>query len=502
MSTADAFAPGNVDSIDRKRRGRSLWSPALQLALVAQAERVVGLGVAFTSRWFLGPVELGIYSGLRLLLDNTNRSSFGVALGAIQKSIALRARCDQAESDRILAVAATTNTLTSSIYGVMLFFWGLHTWVIAGDPRWGVGLMIVGALAVLKRRQDFRIAVLRSYSDFTTVGRVNLLQNLAFGLSASFGILLFGFWGLLVALVFSFLVQGELLKRSGRLLSFPVHWNLRESLSLAAIGLPILAANTAWAMVTTLDRALILANFPNGAKMAGYFSIAVLGCGILEDFASRVAIVLAPGYRNDFGKGVSIDSLLARAEATGLGLLVISIPFGCILAAVGKTTLIALFPNLAPGADALAPLIPGTIALCASMPLREAWISADRPWIPTMIAAIGAGMMMVRIRSLSSDATLAAIALESSTCRIASFMAMFALPVMVLKWSRERAFRWAAAGGWTFYWVWAFRMLRSIEPNLGGLLQSIGIVIPGLIFAAIVHRAFFEWKDEGADELP
>jgi len=499
MSTAEVLSATNREPITHQQEVRTYWTPALHLALVAQAERVVGMGVALASRWFLGPSDLGVYSGLRLLLDNTNRSSLGVALGAIQRSIALKARRQDTESNRVLAVAATTNTLTSSIYGAAIASWGIVALLASGELRWGIGLTLVGFLAVVKRQQDFQVAVLRSISDFSAVGQINLIRNLAFGLTATAGILAFGFWGLVGALGLSFLVERRLLNRTDRCLRFPIVWDWRASLALAVTGLPILAANSAWACVTTLDRALILSNLTDGSRMAGYYSIAVLGSGILEDFASRVALVISTGYRSEFGRDGSVESILAQAETTGLAILGLLAPAGFVLAVLGTWALPRVFPNLAPGAEALTPMIPGTIALCAAMPLREAWISTERPWIPTTLAGLGALLIFLRVSTLGTNGTIVNVAFESSLCRGATFLAMFALPAVLLKWNRARLGRWAATSMWTSAWFYAFVTFGNDERDSASIDGLVLAAIPAIAIAwYFITGRIFRIRTEGA----
>lgn len=466
MSTAEAFAAAKSRPVDDDANGSSFWLTAIKLAMIAQAERIVGIGVAFSSRWFLGPADLGVYSGLRLLLDNTNRSSLGVALGAIQKSVALKGRRLDSESDRVLAVAATTNTLTASLYGGTIAIWGLAICLATADWRWGMGMAIVGMLAIVKRQQDFRIAVLRGESNFSLVGRVNFYRNLAFGLSATTGILACGFWGLIGALCLSFLVERAILHRECQSVTYPTIWDFRTSVALALTGLPILAANSAWACVTTLDRALILANLNGGTKLAGYYSIAVLGCGILEDFASRAAMMLSTSLRSEFGRDGSTEVILQRAESTGMAILGVMAPAGAVLAHGGAAALPAMFPNLAPGTEALTPMIPGTIALCAAMPLREAWISAERPWIPTIVSALGAAILLLRVSKLGANASIADVAFAASLCRVATSLAMFALPAILLKWNPARFRRWAAILLWASCWFGAFPATRNQRPDM------------------------------------
>ena len=158
----------SIDLIDLKAKEQQsspvsgqILRHSLWLTLVGQVERVVGLFVTFAMRWGLSASDLGIYTGLRLLLDNTSRSSLGVALGAVQKTTILNAQGKINEANDITNVAFTSNTLTSSIYGVGLMSWG--GWLLfQKDREWGIGLVVVGILAILKRRQDFHIAILRS----------------------------------------------------------------------------------------------------------------------------------------------------------------------------------------------------------------------------------------------------------------------------------------------------------------------------------------------------
>ena len=57
---------------------------------------------------------------MRLYLDNTNRSSLGVGLGAVQEIPILRAAGRAAEARRVTDIAYTTNTLTCLIYAAAL----------------------------------------------------------------------------------------------------------------------------------------------------------------------------------------------------------------------------------------------------------------------------------------------------------------------------------------------------------------------------------------------
>ncbi len=92
--------------------GRRVARDSLIVVLAGQVERVLGTVTALAIRWGLDPARLGVYTGLRIYLDNTNRSSLGVGLGAVQEIPILRASGREAEARLVADVAHTTNALT------------------------------------------------------------------------------------------------------------------------------------------------------------------------------------------------------------------------------------------------------------------------------------------------------------------------------------------------------------------------------------------------------
>src|SRR5205823_7836685 len=110
-------------------------SDSLVVTIGGQLERALGTLTALSLRWGLDPARLGVYTGLRLYLDNTNRSSLGVSLGAVQEIPILRAAGREAEARRVADVAHTTNTLTCLVYALALAAWAwLRAPLLADDP--------------------------------------------------------------------------------------------------------------------------------------------------------------------------------------------------------------------------------------------------------------------------------------------------------------------------------------------------------------------------------
>lgn len=477
MNTASGIALNPSDSKPDSRR-RKLLTDSFSMSIVGQLERLVGIVVTFSLRWGLTPSDLGIYGGLRILLDNTSRSSLGIALGAVQNRVILKAQGETERAKHLTDVAATANTLTSGVYGLGLVLWGL--WLIQSlhENQWGFGLIVMGILAVLKRRQDYQIAIMRSDGEFQTVSRLAVIQNLVFALCMVIGISLAGFWGLIAGLSLGFLLQGLILDRTCPTLNFARIWDAHSTFVLALAGLPILAANSTWAMLSTLDRALILTHMQDGSLQAGYYSLAILATNWTSDVGGRVAMVLYPHYQMDVGKGATQSEILAHAEQAAMAMLMILTALSLIAFPLGNRILPLAFPGLVPGLAAFGPMLPGAVALAATWPMRQAWIAMNRPWV---LAAAGGLIALIQyslLRQACSGNSLGEIAMLCSLCQIMALTLMFSAGWVLSEWNRGRILKWAGFVALYFILVTALAVYGSIVSKTLNLILRFQVIQP------------------------
>ena len=151
-----------------RAEGRRAVRDSLIVTVGGQLERALGTLTALAMKWGLDPAEHGIYSGLRLWLDHANRASLGVGRGAVQEIPVLRAAGREDEAERVADVA-----FAACIAGRPALrrrpCWrspGGDGRPAAGDPTaaaWAVGLVAVAALVLIKRYQDFLIALHRAH---------------------------------------------------------------------------------------------------------------------------------------------------------------------------------------------------------------------------------------------------------------------------------------------------------------------------------------------------
>ncbi len=376
--------------------GRRAVRDSLIVAIGGQLERALGTFTSLALRWGLDPSRLGVYTGLRLFLDNTNRSSLGVGLGAVQEIPVLLASGNEAEARRVANIAHTTNTLTCLLYSMGLIGWAI--WRApsrAGDPlanEWTWGLVGVAGLAILKRYESFLISVLRAYGEFFLTTRLDVFEACVSAFAVSIGLFFAGFWGLLMAV--GIIISAKILYLHARHpLRFGWAWDVRKTWSLMLVGLPILANVAAFGAVLNLDRMLILSLVPDGERAAGLYTIALLGTGWSLDLAGRIVTVLSTYFLQTLGRTgdarevarQAVRAAEAQAPALALG--------GAIAYVFAPSFLSFLMPRYAEGAATIRPLMPGMVLLGLSWPARQAMISMGRPY--RLCVATVAGMVLV-----------------------------------------------------------------------------------------------------------
>jgi len=368
------------------------------VTLGGQIERVLGILTALTLRWGLDPARLGIYSGLRLFLDHTNRSSLGVGLGAVQQIPILRASGREAEAQHLANVAYTTNTITCTVYATGLA--GVALWRLAAHPDvpfaldWCGGLLIVAILALLKRQESFQVAILRSHQEFALTTRADVFEGLLTTVCVVIGICGFGLWGLLIGM--GVVVGAKILYLHAHSpLRFAWAWDLPTAWKLMVSGLPILANSVAFGWMIGLDRAVILAVLPDPEQALGLYSVALLGTSWCQDVATRVVLVLYTHFQTTFGRDrdpARVAELAARATES---LAAVLAPLAAVAFLIGPALLGMLMPRYQDGIPAFRPLMPGMLLLSLVWPARQMMISIGRPG--RLLVGTVAGLLMATV---------------------------------------------------------------------------------------------------------
>lgn len=375
-----------------RREGRRAVLDGVVVGLGGQVQRLLGTFTAFALRWGLDPASLGVYTGLRLFLDQTNRSSLGVGLGAVQEIPVLRAAGRHDEAQRLADIAFTANTITCSLYAVGLVVFALAWGPGFGGPlagEWTWGLVAVAALAMVKRYESFLVAILRAHREFVLTTKLDVLEGLVSAVAVGAGLWVAGFWGLLAAVGVILGVRIAYLHGSHPL-RFRWNWDIATAGRLMAVGVPILANSAAFGAVVNLDRGMILGLMADGERLAGFYSVAVLGTSWSLDLAGRVVLVLYTYFQMILGRSSDPDEV-ARQAARACEVQAPVLAAGAAGAAVFAPWFLGLvFPKYAEGLVAVRPLMAGPVLLGLAWPSRQMLIAVGRPW--RLLLATGVGL--------------------------------------------------------------------------------------------------------------
>lgn len=356
---------------------------SVMVVLGGQVGRVVGTLTTLMLRWALDPARLGVYTGLRLALDNTNRTSLGVGLGAVQEIPVLRAQGRFAEAQHVADVAHTANTVTCGLYAIGLVAWSLwRAPAVAADPlaaEWTGGLIAVAALAILKRQESFLIAVLRAQHEFALTTRVDVLESVVMVAAVGVGLGLAGFWGLLAAV--GVVVASKIVYLQARHpLRFRWAWDLAATVRLMRTGVPILLNTALFGTVLTLDRMVILWRLPDADRAAGLYTMAVLGTSWSLDLSGRIVTVLATHFQTTLGKSRDPREVAVQAVRATEAQAPLLLAGGAVAYLVAPTVLGLLMPRYVDGLATIRPALPGAILLGLAWPARQMLIAAGRPY--------------------------------------------------------------------------------------------------------------------------
>lgn len=362
--------------------GRRAVRHSTLVVLGGQLERVLGTMNAVALRWGLpDPGAMGVYTGLRLYLDNTNRSSIGVSLGAAQEIPILRAGGKPEEADRLADVAFSINCVTSLLYaGGLLAYVAWRASATRGEPYadlWTGGLVAMALLAPIKRYQDFLIVLLRTRQEFLLTTTLQIAETLVFTVLMVAGLWLAGFWGLLAAigLVMAFNIGYIHLARP---LALRFRWDWPTTWRLFKVGLPIWANTLLLIVVASLDRIVLLWMADEPERSTGLYTVAVMGTSWANDLAGRIVLVMYTYFQTTLGRTNDPIAVARQAASAAEGQAPLLFAGSAVAYVCGPGFLTWLFPEYAPGVPAMRPLLPAMILLGLTWGPRQLLITVGR----------------------------------------------------------------------------------------------------------------------------
>ncbi len=330
-------------------------------------------------RMLLSPTQMGIFSALKLFLSYGNYANLGISKGAAREFNVATGRGDATAARRGLNLAFTVNTLSSLLYAAVLV--GVGARIATSDGAWanawGLGLAVVGLLAVLTRYVTFHVTILRANQAFVITSRLSILEGVLTLAVCPAAAWCWGLPGLLGGIVL--VVLGSLVfvrRHAAAVLRWS--WNTAEIRRLVGIGSPILLAGAVSSLLRSLDKLMILGYFSDREFQLGCYSAALLVTGHLFGLGNMLAMVTGPRLGEKYGHSADRRAV-ARLAARASELQAAAIALPAALALLVAPPLLAhLLPEYRSGLAPLVWLVPGVVAMTLALPGSQMLVAVGR----------------------------------------------------------------------------------------------------------------------------
>lgn len=280
---------------------------------------VIGMIVGLVNSRILGPVNIGLMSGLQLIIFWSGFLHLGI-LSAAQREIPyFITRGDRDKARIISGVSAIASFLPTLLVSLGIIAFALIQRPDM-EPRVFWGVMTSAGWLFLVMTQSYIMSVpVRGYSRFDAHAWGNIFMGtcgqtvsiLAVYWSGIYG--LYGFQ-LITILIYIFTVK--------RILKFRIHfqWDRTEALRLIGIGFPLMLVSMAIIFSQTIDRALILSIVGGEPALAllGMLYVSNIMVTFLMVAINSFSSVILPTFRARIGEHPEPKTLIDIVEGPTL----------------------------------------------------------------------------------------------------------------------------------------------------------------------------------------
>ena len=364
-----------------------IYSSAFALT---QFVSVVG---ALITRYFLGPLQTGVWSLVQVILSYIDYANLGATYAIPIEIPFKRAQGKLEEMDRMKNVMFSFSFLTS-----VLFSAGLLVYAFVRRPyipkELFYGLLIATGLVILQQLNNVLISFLRAYKNFKLAGKQMALSSvvnfvLVAALSSIFK--LYGFmWAMVLSFIFNiaYILYHE---------DFHFRWTLNAKVlkGLIQYGFPLMLLTLAGTVLLTIDKMMIAKYL--GLEALGLYSIAVMTSGFICSVPNSIGVVLLPNVSEKYAEGENVRDLrgyLTKSNHVFSVLMPILIGLGWF---VVPLVIHLLLPKFLGGIEALKYLALSTFFVGLTQTYSNAIVVSKKHFLQFPIAL---GMCLVAFASI------------------------------------------------------------------------------------------------------
>lgn len=267
--------------------------------------QLITLAAGILTRKFLGPVQMGMWSVLQIILVYAAYSSLGVSEATSREIPYYYGKGEGKKADEIKNHICTFSMFTTGLIsaGVLIYALVMRSRLPA---EMFTGLIFLPVLLILQRFSNLKISLLRAYKQFDLAGRQMFWSALFNGAAVavlSYKFQLFGFmWAMLASFVFNILFIDFHYR-----ISFLWRLDFRKIWDLILYGFPLMIVGFMGSFFLSIDKMMIAKML--GFEALGVYSIAILAYTYLGSIPNAIGIVLIPNFHQKFSESDNPESL-------------------------------------------------------------------------------------------------------------------------------------------------------------------------------------------------
>lgn len=332
------------------------YSSALMLTQLVTAVAAV------LTRRFLGPVQVGVWTFVQVILSYSEYAGLGT-LSAVALEIPFyNGKGNHEKATNIKNTVFSFSLLTSVLLaaGVVVFAF-LRRESLQRELFYG--LLFTSVLVVLQKLNGLWISLIRAFKKFGLAGRQMFYSAIVNAVLVAFLSYYFKLYGFMLAMCLSFLFNLVYISVYQKF-DFRLRLNRAELFPLIAYGLPLMVITLFTTFFETIDQ-LMITNYL-GFEALGFYGVGLMAFNYINSVPNAVGIVVIPNLQEKYGqseKKSDLRGFLNKSDflVTGLISLLIGISW---FAAPPLVRLV--LPKFAPGIPAMRFLLLGTFFVAVS----------------------------------------------------------------------------------------------------------------------------------------
>jgi O-antigen/teichoic acid export membrane protein len=400
-------------------------------SVATQITQVLSLIVAILSRNLLGPLQIGIWSTLKLVLTYSSYTTLGTtAASGREIPYFLGKKDEEAAShvkDSVLSFGLAASVVTA--VGVIVYAL-LQKSILPPALYWG--LLFTAALLILQRINNVMISLMRAYKLFTLASHqmvISAVVNLVLVTSLSYFFKLYGF---LTAMLLSFIFNIAYIAFRH---NFHFSFRLDKSLKgLIAFGFPLMLIGVVSALLNSIDKILIIRML--GFQAMGLYSLAIMANEFLARIPNSIGVILIPHFQEKYGERDSVEDVRRYVDHAIYGLLCIMPILIGITWIVTPAFVRQFMPDYVEGIRAVKFLILGTLFFSIAMPYGDFLVTLKKHLFlfPVTFASIVVAFLL-NIAVIQAGYGIVGVALTTTLTQFLYFLMVFSIAARFLNYS-------------------------------------------------------------------